>query len=375
MKSVVFVPSNENHVEIFWSISRHLEGYRPVFVSQGSLKDEGAEGAMRRLGIGFVDLADYGNDPAAVLRKEEAGAVVVANDTDVVPQWFVNCAKEMGIPTVLVQDGILFDFKTSAGPRAAMRSSNLKLLLTSLRLRARGRYRKVQYGDAGCTKILVWGRSSASYLASKGIDEKKMTITGSPAVHAARNSKLEADKRAILYIPTDLVHSNIVGENQARKMIEEACSAMLSSGNTKLTVKPHPREDRAFYEHLGEKYGNSLTVSYDDVYGLMAKSGIVVTDISTAAAEALAASKDVVIFMPGLEEIVPPSSFPRDLISAKAVLYAGDEETLRQRITGLLDGTGLPSKQAAEEMTESYFGPAGADPSASAAQAIRSLLS
>ncbi|MEM3159502.1 MAG: CDP-glycerol glycerophosphotransferase family protein [Nitrososphaera sp.] len=371
--SIVFVPSNENHVEIFWSICKHMEDYRPVFVSQGSLKDEGADSAMWRLGIGFVELADYGGDPAEVLRKEGAGAVVVANDTDVVPQWFVNCAKEAGIPSVLVQDGILFDFKAADGLPVAMRTSSPKLLFTAMRLRARGKYRKVPYGGAGCTKILVWGQSSKSYLASKGIDEKNMTITGSPTMYAARNSKQDADRRAVLYIPTDLVHGNIVNASRARKIVEDACSAILS-GNTKLTVKPHPREDSTFYEHLSDKYGNSLTVSYDNVYELMAKSGIVVTDISTTAAEALAMGKQVIIFLPGLEEIVVQSSFPRNLISENAVLYAGDEEELRRQIIGLLDGTHHTSRQAAEEMAESYFGPPEMNPPASAAEAIKSVL-
>jgi hypothetical protein len=89
----------------------------------------------------------------------------------------------------------------------------------------------------------------------------------------------------------------------------------------------------------------------------------------------MAAGKQVIVFLPGIEDIVYHLSFPRDLISAGAILYAKNSSELQHQVEGLLNGTIGTSKQAVKEMTENYFGSCNSDPAILAANAIKSILS
>jgi CDP-glycerol glycerophosphotransferase (TagB/SpsB family) len=293
---------------------------------------------------------------------------VVGNDTDVIPQWFINCANELGIPSVLIQDGLMFDMKIARqGPLDhllhMLTHSKIKLLALALRLILSGKYHRITDGNSGCTQIHVWGAISESYYVNKGVDKKKIVITGRPK-HVTVDDKFkkrEDDLKTILYAPTEMVNTRIVTKDENEQLIDDLCSTVLSLDKIKLIIKPHTGENMVLYEKFKEKYGNKIEISNSNFYDLLPMSDIMITNISTTTIEALAESKPIIIFFPKIENIVNSDTFPRDLIKENIVLYAADKKSLLEQLNKIMNGDFMLSKNQLNEMLEKYLGPNDSD--------------
>ena len=107
--TILFLPSNRNHVDIFYPIYNLLKKNFCIFpLTQGQFKNEGADDALKNLNIPF-QIFNPNLSPIDFLKNNNIDVVVVGNDSDVIPQWFVNCAKKLEIPTVLIQDGLMMN--------------------------------------------------------------------------------------------------------------------------------------------------------------------------------------------------------------------------------------------------------------------------
>ncbi len=376
-KTILFIPSNENHCKIFQSIGIHLKEYKQVFLTQGSYKNEGAEEALTKLGISFTRIDDYKKkDAEFILKKENTGIIVVGNDSDVIPQWFVNVGKKLGISSVLVQDGMMVDIKILSknvvkSYSDKMTQTNPKLKMLAFKLLLKKQYRKTNYGLGGCTQIHTWGKQSESYFISKGVDRKTIMITGNSKTYTPVSP--EKNEKVVLYTPTDFVHMNIVKSEFAKELAQNVCSAVTSIENLRLIIKPHPREDVNLYANLPAKFGLRVEISNEDVTKLLPISTLVISDLSTVGLEAIGLKKPVIVYLPNVELFTVKDNFPNDLIAKNAVLYASDKKSLFEQITKILEGR-LTLNNETLGIIENYLGPLDGKSSLRSAAYIENLL-
>lgn len=378
-KTILFIPSNENHCKIFQSIASHLKGYDQLFLSQGSYKNEKAEETLKKLGISFTRIDDYEKkDAEFILQKENVGIVIVGNDSDVIPQWFVNLAKKLGIPSVFVQDGMMVEIKTLG--RNIIKSSKDKLIQTSPKLKMlaiqlgrKKQYKKTSYGLGGCTQIHAWGEQSASYYVNKGVDRKTIVITGIPKIYDDSMISSEDEEKIILYTPTDFVRMNIIKPDYAKDLAYNVCSVVTSMQNVRLIIKPHPREDLSLYADLPVKFGSRVQISDEDVTKLIPISNLVINDLSTVGLEAIGCRKPVVIYLPNVESFTASDLFPNDVIRKNLVLYAKDKQSLFKQITKILEGRWLLHEENLG-VVEKYLGSLDGNATLRSAMNIKKLL-
>jgi hypothetical protein len=59
-KKILFIPSNRNHVDIFYDISNNFKkNYDVLYISQESYKNEDAEQKLVELNLNFKRFEDY----------------------------------------------------------------------------------------------------------------------------------------------------------------------------------------------------------------------------------------------------------------------------------------------------------------------------
>jgi len=378
-KTILFVPSNRNHVIIFNSLTDFMRGNKFIFITQGSYKNEGAENELIKVGKEFKKIESYKKkDPTYILKKENVGVVVIGNDIDVIPQWFIHCAKNLKIPTVLIQDGLLFKLKTKHDFRRSVsqiKLSKSKLLLLESKLLLTGNYKKITYGESKCEQIHVWGKPFQKYLEKKGINKKQILNIG-----YLKNKKFNVNKEKtdeceiILYTPTELVKPGIISFEEMKKNTDILFSTIISFNDIKLIIKPHPIEKTIIYDEFAKKYPDKITVSKSDFFTTLKECSLLITNLSTTAIEALAMNKPVIVFLPKLKEIVDSDQCHRDLIAKNVILYADNRKSLEKQIKKIIDKKiSLNDKDLANVLND-YLGSRDNEPLRKSSQAIISLL-
>jgi hypothetical protein len=318
---------------------------------------------MSELNIYFKKIEHYNKkNPKSIIQQENVGIVIVGNDTDVIPQWFVNSANNLNIPSVLIQDGLFFDIKRITQNKfqkftSILTSGTPKLLFLTVLLLLTHQYKRIGDGLGGCTQIHVWGTKSRDYFISKGVEKQKIIITGSIRTDQLIQYGTENNqKKFVLYAPTNMVKTNLVSNETMKNIVTTICSAILSMDDLVLIIKPHDVENIDFYKNLTKKFGSKLQVVDKDVIKLILNSHLLITNLSTTAIDALCMHKPVIIFLPHLANYVEPTSFPRDLISDKVVLYANDKDSLISNVRSIINGQNEDSNVIDRILLE-YVGP------------------
>jgi hypothetical protein len=344
-KSILFLPSSRNHINFFYPILRSIQKYHDfIFITQGSFKDEGAENELLHLKIPFKTINEYPKlDPNIILEKENIGLVIVGNDSDIIPQWFIHSAKEKQIPSILIQDGLLMDI-TSLNDSffhkilLSINQSSKKLLLLSLKLRLLKQIKKIGYGQAGCTQIHVWSIFDKNFLLKKNVPENSIFVTGNMKFNdLSSNTNFENKiiKPTILYAPTDLIHTKILSKKKVFKIVDDICRTVFSISGVKLIIKPHPIEENKFYNFFIKNY--QVELSNQDLVTLIGQSTLIITNLSAATFDALQQKKSVIIYLPEIEKIVNRDSFPFNLIEQNILFYAKNSNELLEKIQHLLE--------------------------------------
>lgn len=370
MKTILFLPSNDHHVKIFHGISEILKkDFRILFLTQGSFKNEGAEEELAKTGTSFRKIDEYEKaEPKFILKSEDVSLVVIGNDTDVIPQWFVNQCNDYDIPSVLIQDGIQFDFtrhNTKFSDVVSRKDSSSKLQKLALKLWLTKKYKKISYGMGNCTQIHVWGDSQKKYFVKKGVDESKIFTTGYFLLDKIKTDS--SDSRTILYAPSDLVFSKILNQKDMKSIASTLYSVVSPMKDVNLVVRPHPREDRGLFEDASKSA--NIALSDSNFFDLVGKSSVVISDISSTVLEALLYKKQVIIFLPQIHDIVNDDSFPLDLVKLHAVHFAGDKKQLSDTITSLLE-----KKNDPVEHLSVFLGPMDGQESSRSAKLIAQLI-
>lgn len=365
-KTILFLPSNGNQVKIFNPISNLLEkNYHILYVSQGSFKDEGAEHELQFRNINFKKFDEFTKqDPKFIIEQENVGLIVVGNDTDVIPQWFISSSHKLQIPSLLIQDGLLFDVKKLNNDflhhiSILINKRSKKLLKLALKLKLSHEFKKIKYGQGGCNQIHVWGKMAEEYLLKRNVPKSSIKISGNTKFQtknevSSMNSK-QTNEITILYAPTDLIQTSILDQKTVLDIVHDLCESVLAKEENHLVIKPHPIENTKFYNSFQKKYGPRIEIVNEEIGSLITKSDIVITNLSTVSMEALQKRKPVVIFLPKIEKIVNPNSFPLDLIEKGVFLYARDKQDLTEKIDNILSN-GFEFSSSKLQIISDYLG-------------------
>ena len=385
MKKILFIPSGSNHVVLFAPIFNILKKKsNALFLTEGSYKNEGAEKSLTSLDIPFQTFDELKiKDPTAFLKKEGINVIVIGNDIDVIPQWFVNSAKELGIPSVLIEDGLLFNFNTPESRftnklNPIFNRTSRKLLQLSIKLRIQNKYKKITYGEAGCDQIHVWGATAKSYLLKKGINSHRILISGNTKMdsfnfHESSNLLHVETKKIVLYAPTGLSSIGFLPKDIVFNLVENLCKVITSFHNLQLIIKPHPNENPKFYHEIIQQF-DSVSISHANINSLIEKSSFVISNLSTTSVESLSRKKPVIIFLPNIEHIVDRDSFPRIFIEKNIFLHATDSDSLREQISKILDNSFVIPWKEAKKMVVDYLGITNGTSSNTISNAILKLI-
>jgi CDP-glycerol glycerophosphotransferase (TagB/SpsB family) len=189
----------------------------------------------------------------SVLKYCNPDVLVVAFDESPSMRGHVLLAKQLGIPTLEVQHGLLSTMSLYANPISDMFASG--------------------------------GESGKAVYVSAGVPGKNVIITGFPKNDIY--SSLDRNK------PTNtiLFATNPTSAKMNLSIIE-MIGDWIKDSELKLVVKPHPYESHKIYQPLVRKYKNVvLRASSDDIAPLIEQSDIVVMENSTVGIEALIMNK------------------------------------------------------------------------------------
>ena len=182
----LIVLGSTSQVEIFDSIIRDLSdwGIKVINIDRWDRRIE-IEKALRGLGLPYETIGNPGKgEVRRILQKEQPSIVIMGNDTHLVNKLFVKAANSTGIPTLLVQDGIMSTSRNKETETSGYRhylkyllnlpfrfirfisSPNYswrdKIDIICFELRYGSRGKRETYGHGECHKMAVFGRKTSS---------------------------------------------------------------------------------------------------------------------------------------------------------------------------------------------------------------------
>jgi len=279
------------------------------------------------------DIRDYpGQSSVQILRKIEPSLMVTGDDAGITYRAFVEAAKFLGIPSLLVTPGIIVgkvpfslqNFKGVLWLLANLSSTfkRYKLLWASLRdcqwsflqavwfimrdLTAKF-YRTHLYGQGACSKIAVTGDYSRNRFIEEGIPPEKIVVTGLPRFDDIRNKTFEsnalrrqlglAPDRSVVALLTDAqVEHRLWTARRRRDFIKKVLPACQKFPDVQFVIKIHPYEDPTDYQRAVKELGWNIPVSKNiPLHELINASDAIMTGISTTGAETLIFNKPLLI--------------------------------------------------------------------------------
>jgi hypothetical protein len=245
------------------------------------------------------DCLQYAEPSIAHLFAEAPDLVVVGNDRGLIEKLFLHQANQHGVPTLLVQDGVLSALEGSA---PTQRLKHLAAL--PFRLLGFSRLMPTRYGSGGARYVACYGELSRELFLSRGVRPEAVTLIGQMRYDTLLNPPTVlrgGEEPQISYFATSALWCLADPEGHHAQLLEirELYSALdaLYPDGFKLMVKLHPRERREHYvEALSELDSARLEIVDDrGPFEVIAASDLVVTTMSTTWIEAFLIGKPCVI--------------------------------------------------------------------------------
>ena len=191
--------------------------------------------------------------------------MILGNDDGLWQNMLVQACRQKGVPTLLVQDGILL--AREASPFALWSAGGL---LTAgearslLRRVARAPYLwclhrlgvlsgNGRYGAAGCDRIAVMGTVYRDLLVSEGIPASRIVVTGQPRFHQGVRKGPPVGQRGCRVLVADYLYGNWADRwrREDRAILEQVVRFARGNPRGGIVVRPHPGEPAEWYwEHL-----------------------------------------------------------------------------------------------------------------------------
>ncbi len=336
---LLFIVSNTPQTEMFAPIARELPDWDILCINKtrGDNRVE-IEKVLQKIGFSYKTIGSYsGSKVKKIIDREQPNMVVVGNDSGDMERLFIKYANSMGIPTLLVQDGILThgwwlkDISASHPHLKFFFSLPWRLLklLTNKRfswhqkfeiLRFEPRYgakgKPGVYGHGESLRIAVFGSRTKELLTSEGVEPERIIVTGNPKFdrlyhYEGINCKQRICQRWQIPIENDFlilltagyVEVGVWSTEQRRQFILAITKAVTALPNTKLIIKLHPSEKESDYREIVKDLGYMSVICRDvDLGELLNACSLAISVSSTTALEAMALQKPVVmvnLFNPG----------------------------------------------------------------------------
>lgn len=245
-----------------------------------------------------------------ILDRENPEMVVLGNDCPYVSNQFVHQAKDRGIPTLLIQDGLFMKSKPCCGVEykqnvcARLKSRVLQFMLRHfLRLPARERN-----GLNGCNRVAVMGSFAHDLMVKLSVPKERIFITGLQQFDAMSKDgkQFDAHKRReyLLQRGIDPSKPHTVffsqphltldhwPQSQWDQLLDLVASLTRRHGNeVSVSIKPHPHNDKSEFDGLFRQVqstGIQLTfLENSDIKDVLGVTDIAIVYFSTVALEAL----------------------------------------------------------------------------------------
>lgn len=292
---------------------------------------------------------DYpGSGRVKILRTIKADIYVTIDDADPLEADFLLAAKHLGLPTLLIQPGIIGHYPFTW--------RNLKLVL-NLFTRFSGilteyrriwqtlgetgrslpgrcnfvighltmRFRRKSVFSGACDVIAVSGDYNKQLCVKQGFPPHKVVVTGLPRLDSIDKpsqdtdeftkqvEQLRTDMKIALYLPSLAAEHKMQSYKVQMETTRQVISSVRDMQGVRLVIKPHPGENPQSYRSVvNELASNALVYAGSNLHDLIRTSDVVVTGISGTGLETLALDKTLVIinlatgggyFPPGYEYI------------------------------------------------------------------------
>ena len=224
---------------------------------------------------------------------------------------YMHVARQFGIPTVVIQDGILAkDYESCVPPVAA----DYALVL--------GESGRLWFQDAGIP-------SSNIFVIGSLLWNPKVTTVDEAGIEERRLDPTERKATVVYIAPRPAVHGAQFSEFEAEEQIELVCRTLANCNELDLVVKLHPRSIQwpgqrwvtRIQSTIRKASGGRATIVDPnmDLFSLLGQADIVVSYLSTSLIQAILVRKPVILCefsgrRMDIEEKVPIAYSPDNLV-------------------------------------------------------------
>ncbi|MEM3434251.1 MAG: hypothetical protein QXP27_08775 [Candidatus Methanomethyliaceae archaeon] len=234
--------------------------------------------------------------------------VVLGNDIGPIERIIIQYSKEKGIPTLLVQDGIILPEQ----PRLAV--FKLRKIYRWMRDRIFQRLglpalETPNYGGGGCDFVAAYDQFSYKIFLSRGYSPERVRITGQPRYDSWFTSpdvdidtwryklQLPLGELIAIFPPTDHLvglWNRVTLSSYVKALLQAVVRA---SHGRPIVLKLHPRDNLEYYEPLLQDIGfGQINIIRDlDAWIIIKLSSLVIVRDSTVGLEALLLDKPVFV--------------------------------------------------------------------------------
>lgn len=321
---VLFLLSSGSDEESMRCISKHL------LERDASYKVKGLAIERHQPGDGetVLNIWNYSNrNPVEVLRSLNPCVMVTGDDSGIPYRAFVEAAKFLNIPTLLLVSGVTGRIPFSAEnlrgglwlarnwrstlkrsqllwvSLRSSRHSPLRAALFIARLFASKFYHTYLYGKSRCSQIAVPGDYARNLFIEQGVPSESIVITGQPRFDDIpsksfdrdafrKQLKLTSDKPLVSLLTDAQVEHRLWTKHRRRDFISKVLASFSKLPEVQFVIKIHPYEDPTEYERAVREKGWDIPVSRDiPLHELINASDAVITGISTTGLETLIFNK------------------------------------------------------------------------------------
>lgn len=221
-----------------------------------------------------------------VYNKLSPRMVVLREAVRMSERAIVFTAKKFGIPTLVIQHGLLAEGGV--------------------------------YDKLCADRIALWGRSGIDWYAAKGNDVSGCVVTGNPghdAIHDRAVKPIRGDGNTILYLPSYFenprhLFNAFYSHDLEYEALDEVLRMMDRFPEKRLVIKLHPFDDKCALSRVASRimgHPNVSATKDDDLIVLTEESSLVITSLfSSAALTAVILGKPLIVLsLHSMDDLVP----------------------------------------------------------------------
>ncbi|MGP8023794.1 MAG: UDP-N-acetylglucosamine 2-epimerase [Methanobacterium sp.] len=327
-KALIIVSSTAQ-IEMFRLIVDYLDDYSIKFVNtEIFFMLPEMEYCFRRYGLDFMSIDNWSMEIVyEILRSENPDIIVTGHDQNPMDILFIKACNELGLPSLTVQDGLLAASRTINEsffykleyifiPFRVLklifnpnRSFKYKINRLWFEYKYGGDYSFV-YGHGDSSKIALFGDTVKNMLISEGVSSERLEVTGNskfdnliqfkdPLKKDFLKEKFEipSDKKVILVLTQWFVEAGLWSKKDREYFIVEIAKACVNLKDVQLVIKLHPpyEKEADYREILKDLPISPLIYNFQSLHEIICISDVVVSVSSTAALEAMALNKPLLI--------------------------------------------------------------------------------